>query len=114
VTMYQQINLYQPIFRKQRQIFSATTLAQVLGIVTVALLVPDLPGAEFSWILSATLVVTMLLRPFASSRGRLRSLGVFCLGVMGVLLVGSMVRWQADPVVADDKPDAAVLMGQGD
>jgi hypothetical protein len=38
VTMYQQINLYQPIFRKQRQIFSATTLAQVLGIVAVALL----------------------------------------------------------------------------
>ncbi len=38
MTMYQQINLYQPIFRKQRQIFSATTLAQVLGIVAVALL----------------------------------------------------------------------------
>jgi Tfp pilus assembly protein PilN len=36
--MYQQINLYQPIFRKQRQIFSATTLAQVLGIVAAALL----------------------------------------------------------------------------
>ena len=36
--MYQQINLYQPIFRKQRQIFSAMTLAQVLGIVAVALL----------------------------------------------------------------------------
>jgi hypothetical protein len=26
MTMYQEINLYQPIFRKQRQIFSATTL----------------------------------------------------------------------------------------
>src|SRR5258706_453055 len=36
--MYQQINLYQPIFRKQRQIFSATTLAQVLGVVAAALL----------------------------------------------------------------------------
>jgi hypothetical protein len=36
--MYQQINLYQPIFRKQRQIFSATTLAQLLGIVAAALL----------------------------------------------------------------------------
>ena len=36
--MYQQINLYQPIFRKQRQIFSATTMAQLLGIVGVALL----------------------------------------------------------------------------
>jgi hypothetical protein len=36
--MYQQINLYQPIFRKQRQIFSATTLAQALGIVAAALL----------------------------------------------------------------------------
>lgn len=36
--MYQQINLYQPIFRKQRQIFSAATMAQALAIVTVALL----------------------------------------------------------------------------
>jgi hypothetical protein len=36
--MYQQINLYQPIFRKQRQIFSATTLAQAIGIVVAALL----------------------------------------------------------------------------
>lgn len=36
--MYQQINLYQPIFRKQRQIFSAVTMAQALGIVTAALL----------------------------------------------------------------------------
>lgn len=37
--MYQQINLYQPIFRKQRQIFSATTLLQALGLVTAALVV---------------------------------------------------------------------------
>ena len=29
--MYQQINLYQPIFRKQRQIFSAVTMLQALG-----------------------------------------------------------------------------------
>jgi len=36
--MYQQINLYQPIFRKQRQVFSATTMAQALGIVAAALL----------------------------------------------------------------------------
>lgn len=36
--MYQQINLYQPIFRKQRQIFSAATMAQALGTVTAALL----------------------------------------------------------------------------
>jgi hypothetical protein len=36
--MYQQINLYQPIFRKQRQIFSAATMFQALAIVTVALL----------------------------------------------------------------------------
>jgi MSHA biogenesis protein MshI len=35
--MYQQINLYQPIFRKQRQIFSGTTMLQALGIVTAAL-----------------------------------------------------------------------------
>jgi hypothetical protein len=36
--MYQQINLYQPIFRKQRQIFSGATLLQALGIVTAALI----------------------------------------------------------------------------
>ncbi len=36
--MYQQINLYQPIFRKQRQIFSAATMVQALGIVAAALL----------------------------------------------------------------------------
>lgn len=36
--MYQQINLYQPIFRKQRQIFSAMTMVQAAGIVAVALL----------------------------------------------------------------------------
>ena len=36
--MYQQINLYQPIFRKQRQIFSAVTMAQALALVTLALL----------------------------------------------------------------------------
>jgi Tfp pilus assembly protein PilN len=36
--MYQQINLYQPIFRKQRQIFSAVTMAQVFGVVGAALL----------------------------------------------------------------------------
>lgn len=37
-TLYQQINLYQPIFRKQRQIFSATTMLSSAGIVAVALL----------------------------------------------------------------------------
>ncbi len=36
--MYQQINLYQPIFRKQRQIFSAVTMAQALAAVAIALL----------------------------------------------------------------------------
>lgn len=35
--MYQQINLYQPIFRKQRQIFSAVTLAQCIGVVALGL-----------------------------------------------------------------------------
>jgi Tfp pilus assembly protein PilN len=35
--MYQQINLDQPIFRKQRQVFAATTLAQGLGVVVLAL-----------------------------------------------------------------------------
>jgi hypothetical protein len=37
--MYQQINLYQPIFRKQRQVFSAATLLQALGAVAAGLLV---------------------------------------------------------------------------
>jgi Tfp pilus assembly protein PilN len=36
--MYQQINLYQPIFRKQRQIFSALTMLQGVGVVAAALL----------------------------------------------------------------------------
>ena len=36
--MYQQVNLYQPIFRKQRQIFSAATMAQAVGVVAAALL----------------------------------------------------------------------------
>lgn len=36
--MYQQINLYQPIFRKQRQVFSAATMAQALTVVAIALL----------------------------------------------------------------------------
>jgi hypothetical protein len=36
--MYQQINLYQPIFRKQRQIFSAVTMLQAVAVVAVALL----------------------------------------------------------------------------
>jgi hypothetical protein len=36
--MYQQINLYQPIFRKQRQIFSAVTMLQAVGAVAAALL----------------------------------------------------------------------------
>ncbi|HEX5048812.1 MAG TPA: hypothetical protein VFX89_16990 [Gammaproteobacteria bacterium] len=36
--MRQQINLYQPVFRKQRLIFSAVTMAQAAGIVAAALL----------------------------------------------------------------------------
>jgi hypothetical protein len=35
--MYQQINLYQPIFRKQRQIFSARTMAKAAAAVVLAL-----------------------------------------------------------------------------
>ena len=35
---YQQINLYQPIFRRQRQIFSAVTMLQAAGVVAIALL----------------------------------------------------------------------------
>jgi len=36
--MYQQINLYQPVFRRQHKIFSAVTLLQILTAVTVLLL----------------------------------------------------------------------------
>ena len=36
--VYQQINLYQPIFRRQRQVFSCSTMLQILGIFAVALL----------------------------------------------------------------------------
>jgi len=36
--MHQQVNLYQPIFRKQRQVFSARTMAQAVTVVAVALL----------------------------------------------------------------------------
>ena len=35
---YQQINLYQPIFRRQRQIFSAVTMLQATAVVAVALM----------------------------------------------------------------------------
>ena len=35
---YQQINLYQPIFRRQRQIFSAMTMLQATGVVAIALM----------------------------------------------------------------------------
>lgn len=37
-TLYQQVNLYQPIFRKQRKIFSAVAMAQITAIMAVALL----------------------------------------------------------------------------
>jgi len=36
--MHQQINLYQPVFRQQRKVFSARTLLQILVAVTVLLL----------------------------------------------------------------------------
>ncbi|MCO6412954.1 MAG: hypothetical protein J5I92_09435 [Thiogranum sp.] len=36
--MHQQINLYQPVFRKQQKVFSAVTLAQIAGAVLVMLL----------------------------------------------------------------------------
>lgn len=42
--MYQQINLYQPIFRKQRQIFSAVTMLQMAGVVAAGLLAVYLYG----------------------------------------------------------------------
>jgi Tfp pilus assembly protein PilN len=37
--MYQQINLYQPVFRRQRKIFSAATLLSILVMATLLLLV---------------------------------------------------------------------------
>ena len=38
MAIYQQINLYQPIFRKQRQVFSAATMGQAAALVAVTLL----------------------------------------------------------------------------
>lgn len=38
MALYQQINLYQPIFRKQRQIFSARTMLRGAGLFVLALL----------------------------------------------------------------------------
>ncbi len=37
--MHQQINLYQPVFRRQQKVFSAATLTQILAAVLVLLLV---------------------------------------------------------------------------
>ena len=37
--MYQQINLYQPVFRRQRKVLSALTLLQILAVAGVLLLV---------------------------------------------------------------------------
>jgi Tfp pilus assembly protein PilN len=36
--LFQQVNLYQPIFRRQRHIFSATTMLQGVAVVAVALM----------------------------------------------------------------------------
>ncbi len=35
--MYQQINLYQPVFRRQPRVFSALTLLQIIGLASVVL-----------------------------------------------------------------------------
>lgn len=37
-SLYQQVNLYHPIFRRQRHIFSSAVMLQAIGIFTVALL----------------------------------------------------------------------------
>lgn len=42
--MYQQINLYQPIFRRQRHVFSALAMAQAAGVLVVALVAIYLYG----------------------------------------------------------------------
>ena len=36
--MYQQINMYQPVFRRQRKIFSAATLLKITAVTLVLLL----------------------------------------------------------------------------
>jgi len=43
--IYQQINLYQPIFRRQRLVFSAVTMLQSVAVVTVALMTIYVYGA---------------------------------------------------------------------
>jgi hypothetical protein len=37
--MHQQINLFQPVFRKQEKVFSATTLAQIAGAVLLLMII---------------------------------------------------------------------------
>ncbi len=46
--MMQQINLYQPVFRRERKVFSAVAMMQVLAVVVVALL------GIYSWQFIAT------------------------------------------------------------
>ena len=55
--MTQQINLYQPIFRTQKKIFSATTIAQAAGLFVVGLLLiygyaRSSPSAMRRWCIS--------------------------------------------------------------
>lgn len=42
--MNQQINLYQPLFRKQQKVFSALTMAQIVAIVALGLALIDAYG----------------------------------------------------------------------
>ncbi len=44
--MHQQINLYQPIFREERKLFSLKTVALALGIVAVSLVAMWAIGAH--------------------------------------------------------------------
>jgi Tfp pilus assembly protein PilN len=43
-SLYQQINLYQPIFRRQKQVFSGLTMLQSTAVIAVALLTIHLYG----------------------------------------------------------------------
>jgi Fimbrial assembly protein (PilN) len=54
--MYQQINLYQPIFRRQQQVFSAATLLQIVGVFLVALVLIYAYGLWQVWALEGEVV----------------------------------------------------------
>lgn len=70
--MNQQINLYQPIFRKQPKVFSAATIAQIAGIVLLVLILIYIYGRWQVALLGRE--ATRLTRQMQADTGRLGQL----------------------------------------